>query len=208
MKHFTFFDNQPRHLVQREALSMSDTQPLWRLGSGALRIDSTCADGVESLVRLALPGDLVGMEAILGVPDRFAVRALTDSCLLPVDTQLDQLSQLLMACVVTSYQRSREMVKLRTGSAEERIRCLLLMLASNDPASQDETAACAIPSLSDIAAIVHVAPETVCRVMANLRQVSFLQESGSKHSKHIPLAQRIHRLQARAPSPMQTGAAI
>jgi hypothetical protein len=55
------------------------------------------------------------------------------------------------------------------------VKRLLLMLASTDDSGTGESAAWALPSLSDMAAIVNVAPETVCRALANLRQSHFLQ---------------------------------
>lgn len=199
-------NRQIRHLQQREALSITETHFLWRLESGALRIDSTGTDETETLVRLALPGDVLGMESMLGVPDRFTFRALTVSRLVPVDPQAGQLPALLEACVITSYQRNRDMVKLRTGSAEERIKGLLRLLASGDGNAGDETAACAVPTLNDIAAIVHAAPETVCRTLASLRQVSFLQENSPQGDKFKRLAQRAHRLQARGVGSLTVGA--
>jgi hypothetical protein len=98
------------------------------------------------------------------------------------------------------------MVKLRTGSAADRIKGLLRLLASADGTSGEETAACTVPTLGDIAAIVHAAPETVCRTLASLRQVSFLQESSPQGDKFKRLAQRAHRLQARGVGSLSAGA--
>jgi CRP-like cAMP-binding protein len=193
MKHDSFFE-QTRRLAQREALTLTESQAVWRLESGAVRIDSAEADGPESLVRLAMPGDLLGAESLLGVEDRFMVRALTPSRLVAVNPLAGTLPQLLMEAVVTGYRRSREMVQLRTGSAEERVKSLLVLLAAAGRVNVGDRATCALPTLSDIAGIVHIAPETVSRVLASLRQTSFLQDCSPKAAKYKKLEHRTHRL--------------
>lgn len=185
-----------RQLQQREVLPTDDIQVLWRVESGALRVDSVQLDESCSFVHLALPGDVLGMENLLGGEESFMVRALTPAALVPVyATEEDQVKQLLLDAVGKGYRRCRALVLLRTGSPQERVKQLLLMLANTDDRSVSEAAACALPSLSDMAAIVSVAPETVCRALANLRQSNFLQDCSPQISKHQPLELRTHRLQ-------------
>jgi CRP-like cAMP-binding protein len=197
-----------RDLAQREALSLAESHAVWRLESGALRIDSTGADGTETLVRLAQPGDLLGIESLLGVPDRFTVRALTPSRLASVELLEDKLPQLLMDSVITGYHRSRQMVLLRSGSAEERVKNLLVMLAEAENGTHNVGATCALPTLADIAGIVHTAPETVSRVLASLRQASFLQDCSPKTAKHNKLEHRTHRLLSRGAGGFASGACV
>jgi hypothetical protein len=154
-----------------------------------------------------MPGDLLGVENLLCVQDRFTMRALTPSRLVPLDLLEGQMPQLLMDSVITGYQRSREMVKLRTGSAEERVKCLLVMLTEAGRGNMKGTAICALPTLGDIAGIVHAAPETVCRVLASLRQASFLHDCSPATAKHKRLELRKHRVSTRGTTePMQAGA--
>jgi len=197
-----------RDLAQRETLSITETHTVWHLESGALRIDSTGADGTELLVRLALPGDLLGIESLLGVTDRFTVRALTPSRLVPLALLEDKLPQLLMDSVITGYRRSREMVQLRTGSAEERVKNLLVMLAETGRGTQRGSATCALPTLGDIAGIVHTAPETVSRVLTSLRQTSFLQDCSPQTAKHKKLELRTHRLLTHSAAALAIGACV
>jgi CRP-like cAMP-binding protein len=189
-------DRQVRQLRQRDTLNPTDLQQLWRLESGALRIDTIQEDNACSFVRMVLPGDLLGVESMVGVTDRLVVRALTTSRLAPV-TLVDegQTKQLLMDAISNGYRRTRELVTLRTGSTDDRVKRLLLALASTDARSPTDTAACALPSLNDIAAIVNAAPETVCRALASLRQINFLQDCSPQISKHKRLEYRQHRLQ-------------
>ena len=207
MKH-DLHNGQTRDLAQRETLSITETHTVWRLESGALRIDSAGSDGTETLVRIALPGDLLGIESLLGVPDRFAVRALTPSRLVPLDLLEGQLPQMLMDSVITGYQRARQMVQLRTGSAEERVKSLLVMLAESGQGAKKGSATCALPTLADIAGVVHAAPETVSRVLASLRQASFLQDCSPLTAKHSKLEHRKHRLLTRGVVGLAIGACV
>jgi hypothetical protein len=55
-----------------------------------------------------------------------------------------------------------------------------------------------------MATIVNAAPETVCRVLASLRELDFLQERSPESAKHHRLEVREHRVKpgmpARAPA--------
>ena len=188
---------QTRLLAQREALTLTESHAVWRLESGAVRIDSTVNGDTETLVRLAMPGDVLGIEGMLGVKDSFTVRAITPSRLVRLDLTGDAMTHVLKHAVVTGYQRSRDMVTLRTGSAEERVKSLLFMLVSPERGFGHLSPTCALPTLGDIATIVHAAPETVCRVLAALRQASFLQDCSPVTAKHRKLELRTHRLLGR-----------
>jgi CRP-like cAMP-binding protein len=186
-----------RVLGPRDTLSPTELPHLWRVESGALRIDSTDAHGASSFVKMALPGDLIGVERLVGVTDHFDVQALTTSRLLPLSLFNEaDLKQLLVESVAKGYQRSRELATLRTGSTEARVQRLLVMLAHNKDGQHTAATTCALPSLGDMATIVSAARESVCRALANLRQINFLQECNPTLSKHRRLKLREHRLQA------------
>jgi CRP-like cAMP-binding protein len=194
--NYLLINRQPRLLLPREALPHAELQVLWRLESGALRMDSDAPDESSDFVRLALPGDLLGVESLVGVTERLVVRALTPARLVPVVWHKEkQLTQLLMAAVLKGHQRCREVVSLRTGSATVRIQRLLQMLVHKEASDASEAAVCALPSLSDMAAIVNAAPETVCRVLGSLRQLNFLQDCSPRGVRHNRLDLREHRLQ-------------
>jgi CRP-like cAMP-binding protein len=200
----TFVTPRAEHaLFQRETLSYTDLQSLWRLESGALRLDSQAADGGSDFVRLALPGDLLGVESLAGVTDHLTVRAITPARLRPVDlVDTTHLTQLLMETISKVHQRCCEMASLRTGSTTVRIQRLLQMLSSGSTSAShaSEPTRCALPTLSDMATIVNAAPETVCRVLASLRELDFLQERSPKSAKHHRLEVRDHRVKPGMPA--------
>ena len=202
----TFVTPRSEHaLFQRETLSYIDLQSLWRLESGALRLDSQAADGGSDFVRLALPGDLLGVESLAGVTDHLTVRAITPARLRPVDlVDTTHLTQLLMETISKVHQRCREMASLRTGSTTVRIQRLLQMLSGGGTSASashtSESTRCALPTLSDMATIVNAAPETVCRVLASLRELDFLQERSPESAKHHRLEVREHRVKPGMPA--------
>lgn len=193
-------NRQTRELLPREALSSADLHSLWRLESGALRIDSETPGGARDFVRLALPGDLLGVESLVGVAESLLVRAITPTRLVPVVLHdSGQLKQMLMDTIVKGHQRCRQMVSLRTGSTTVRIKRLLQMLVNGDEPGAGEHSACALPTLNDMAAIVNAAPETVCRVLGSLRQLDVLQDCSPSSAKHHRLELREHRLRPDVP---------
>lgn len=72
--------------------------------------------GAPTFVRLMLPGDLVGVEALAGVAPRIEVGALTPSLLVPVDLPEGKLlTQMWMDAVAQAHHRARDMATMRTG---------------------------------------------------------------------------------------------
>jgi CRP-like cAMP-binding protein len=174
-------NSHSRQLVAREVLAPAELRQLWRVESGALRIDSAPKGEKARFVRLALPGDVIGVEQWVGSNDSLALRALIATCLSPVEATGAPMMQVLMETVVVAHQRCREVVTLRTGPAARRIQALLLMFAQSDEAwagagSIDQAAHdVAVPNLADLSDILDITPETVSRVFASLRERNFLQ---------------------------------
>lgn len=159
-------------LDPREVFVPNAQQPLWRVVSGALRIDSAPAGEPSRFVRLALPGDVIGVEQWAGIHDPLSLRALIDSRLTPVHATGQPMMQMLMDTVVVAHQRCREVVTLRTGPVAQRIKALLLMFAQGSGPVAD----CPVPYLADLSDIVDAAPETVSRVLGSMREHDFLQD--------------------------------
>lgn len=156
--------------------------PGWQLLSGALRLDQG-GFGRESLVQLALPGDLVGLEPLYGLPRRACATALVDCCLqklhAPDARNTAAMSDMLAIALNQQWHRAADMAGLRTGSAPDRVKRLLLLL-HGDARSADvpgnPPATHALPRIKDIAALVDSAHETVSRILTGLRRLDVLQE--------------------------------
>jgi hypothetical protein len=173
-------DIPTRQLAAREALAPDELRQLWRVASGVLRVDSAPKGEPARFVRLALPGDVVGVERWVGSNDSLRLRAVIAARLTPVEATGDAMMQILMETVVVAHQRCREVVSLRSGPAARRIQALLLMFAQSGVAEGvDEGLATqnfAVPHLSDLSAILDIAPETASRAFTSMRSGDFLAE--------------------------------
>jgi CRP-like cAMP-binding protein len=165
-----------RVLASRESLQPRELKQLWRLETGAVRIDSAPPGAPTRFVRLALPGDVIGVEQWAGTDESLTVRALVPTCLTPLDSQGHQVMQILMESVVTTHQRCGEVVSLRTGTVPQRVKRLLLMLAPEGPDVAGQTTECPLPNLNDMSDVLDAAIETVSRVLASMRRNDYLQE--------------------------------
>ncbi len=167
-------DRKCRQLSQHEVLPQDELHALWQLESGALRIDSAGPDGSCELTRLALPGDYLGVENLVGMQDSLTVRAITPARLVPVTLMEEgQRMQLLMDAIVKGHRRCREVLSLRTGEAAVRIKRLLHLLPHSSGGDTGPIS-CILPSLKDIASIVNLTPESVCRILSDFRQMDQL----------------------------------
>nr|WP_315465163.1 Crp/Fnr family transcriptional regulator [uncultured Rhodoferax sp.] len=183
------------HLEAREALRPSALHQLWRLESGALRLDSWSDGAPPTFVRLMLPGDLVGVEALAGAAPHIQVAALTASMLVPVALpEGKSLTRMWMDAVSQAHHRARDMASMRTGPTDKRVRRLLQALSEGHSPGADEVMDCTLPSLNDMARILNLAPETVCRALSNLRQSNVLRDVSPKPSKFSRLYNRSHNL--------------
>ena len=183
-----------RSLSAREGLAAVDLTQMWRVVSGALRIDSAVDGDASRFMRLALPGDVIGVEQWVGTDDTLSVRALTPVTLSPVQTSGPEMMHILMETVVVAHQRCREVVSLRTGTAARRVKCLLLMFADSVNQDAKTTTECALPNLSDMADILDAAPETVSRVFSSMRKLDYLQDRKPHRARFSSLALRAHAL--------------
>ncbi|MCA6215321.1 Crp/Fnr family transcriptional regulator [Ideonella sp. B7] len=151
--------------------------PLWRLKSGALRLDRL--DPVDPagglFMQLVLPGDLVGLEGLAGEAAAYRVRAIVPSRVqrLPAGSVAERLHWMAEG-LLQQQRRGEDLVLLRSGSAQDRFKQLLLLLAPEAAASADDVSAWDLPTLKDMAAIIDTAPETVSRILSSLRRTRLL----------------------------------
>ena len=147
---------------------------LWRLSHGVVRLDIERPEG-RQLYRLALPGDLVGIDFLCGRPHGFSATALTPCVLEPVDVGDEAArSRLLAEVVVQQQQRGLDIMQLRSGPIKERLRHLLQQMghipdqAEGAPGLGLQSVRDALPPLKVLAALVDAESETVCRALPHL----------------------------------------
>jgi CRP-like cAMP-binding protein len=168
----------------------------WQLVSGAVRLDEPDA-GQDRFVFIALPGEPFGTEAWFDRPQSCGAAALTD-CVLRAMPRPDAnaLADCLGRAMEQRIRRSGDIAALRHGSASERVRRLLLMLAPNraDSGPIDGATDHALPRLKDIATIVDAAPETVSRVLSCLRRSRVLQARHAQFARFDPVTLKHYQL--------------
>lgn len=151
-----------------------DTGVVWRVVRGVVRLDRQ--GGEHPLpVWLALPGDLIGIEALCELPYQFAATALTDCEVQAVELPpASERGALLQEALLQQQRRGQEMATLRTGQVGERVARLLSLLGlpwlGLDRADLHRANAvrAALPALRDIALVVDAKTETVCRALSQL----------------------------------------
>ena len=148
--------------------------PLWRVVEGTARLDRE--NGATRLpVFLALPGDLLGIEALCDQPYQFTASAFTDCRLEPVPVTSEVERQALLRQALFQQQmRGHDMATLRTGSVLSRLACLLRLMGlpwqgahAVDERHADVLRA-ALPALREVAQMIDAKSETVCRALAQL----------------------------------------
>lgn len=141
---------------------------VWRVRQGAFRLERAVGDGL-SVVHLALPGDLVGLEGLCAEPFACTVTALVDSVATPEPVLGEAaLTTTLAAALLQQQRQSLDMALMRSGTAPVRLGHLLQLLAHAFGVRHGALDRKALPALKDMAQIIDSTPETVCRELTRL----------------------------------------
>ena len=153
---------------QQSVFLAGESGPVWRVVQGIVRLDRQSGP-VSQPVQLALPGDLIGTEALCGQPYRLGATAFTHCRLEAVPSAADTAPQpLLQQALLQHMNRSQDMAQLRTGSVLQRLAHLLGLLGLEVPPfgrpQMDDADAIrqALPALREVALLVDAKTETVC----------------------------------------------
>jgi CRP-like cAMP-binding protein len=156
--------------------------------SGLVKLVEHTAEGVDRIVRLARAGEVIGLEALLAEPYRHHAIALqpTSVCLIPVQLLSEQAAELPDGCLrlMRLWQRLLDasdhgLLAFTGGCASRRIGLLIVYLMQNDEEGCKEPRPFFLPKRDDIAALVGVTSESVCRIVASLQKVGALRRIGA-----------------------------
>jgi len=146
---------------------------VYTVRSGMLKLRVDLPNGGQRIVRLVQPGDVAGMETLVGERYHHTAIALRDAdvCRIPreVVIKLDQTNPSVHQALLQRWQRSVDqaehcIVSLSTGTAEARMARLLIMLGCSG--NQPET----MPSREDMGALLGITTETASRIMAEFKR--------------------------------------
>jgi CRP-like cAMP-binding protein len=143
--------------------SAGESATLWRVKEGVLRLDQLTHDATI-LVQLAFPGDLVGVEALCAEPYANTISALTNCKLVaePVEYDFNRFAAVAQG-FMQQQDRTRDMMRMRTGPVRERLAYFLKLLSQNADGSTRKLDRSDLPTHKEVAVILDVASETVCR---------------------------------------------
>lgn len=148
---------------------------VYTVRSGVLKLRVDLPNGGQRIVRLLRPGDVAGLETLVGEPYHHTAIALQDAdvCRIPreVVMQLDKTHPKVHLALMQRWQRSVDqadhfIVALSTGSAEARMARLLLTLGCDDTP---------MPSREDMGALLGITTETASRIIAEFRRRGLIQ---------------------------------
>jgi CRP-like cAMP-binding protein len=141
---------------------------VWRVREGAFRLERPVREG-QTVVHLALPGDLVGVEALCAAPYACTVTALSDSVVTP-EALVGEAGLLatLSAVLLQQQRQSFDMARMRSGTVPMRLAHLLQLLARHAGGTAGDLERKALPSLKDMAQMIDATHETVCRELNRL----------------------------------------
>lgn len=151
---------------------------LFSLSSGVVKITSNAADGHEQIVGLGIPGKLlIGLQSIDHDRHEYTAVAATDGsackirhrALLLALQDRPEISLRLIAALNAQLAHSRSLMEVMGHKkAAEKIAAFILLLAPRVQADEDRFT---LPfSRNDIADLLGLSEETVCRQMANMKR--------------------------------------
>jgi CRP-like cAMP-binding protein len=153
-----------KHIKRGHTFMMAgEMGQLWRVSQGAFRLERPSLEG-HTLVQLALPGDLLGVESLCAEPYAFTVTALTASVVAEqtVNHELSRFTAVAQG-YLQQQRRMHDMMKMRSGPVADRLAHFLKLLARDADGNHAELDRRDLPILKEIAAIVDSSTETVCR---------------------------------------------
>jgi CRP-like cAMP-binding protein len=183
------------HVPQNAVLYEQDAAApsVYTLRSGLIKLKVDLPNGGQRIVRLLRPGDVAGMETLVGERYHHTAIALQDSdvCRIPreVVMRLDQTNSSVHQALLQRWQHSVDqadhfIVALSTGPAEARMARLLITLGCTG--TQPEAL---MPSREDMGALLGITTETASRIMADFRRrgLIHIEKSGCVDYNHAEL---------------------
>lgn len=168
---------------QRQALHPRAGR-VWIVKRGVVgMVQAAAPSDVAPLEALASPGDLLGIQSLLGHQQPICVQSVADATVRCVayDPSHD-LPRLLGQAYLQARRQARDLLRLRSGSVADRVRHLMVSLAERGQA-QGGRAGVQLPTLRQVAWIIDSSEESVCRVLARLRDLQVLEPVAQRRSR-------------------------
>lgn len=176
------------------------TGGVWRVLHGAVVLTDRASQGPR-FAGLALPGDLLGAEVLYQGAYAHTARPLMPCELMPWPLEGVQVAHEVVArSLIAAQQRTAELTALRSGSAQERVCRLILLLSASTPDH-----AVILPTLQDMSLMTDLAGESICREMTRLRVDQVLSAKDKRHHFSLSRSAMLARVPACTPALGQAG---
>jgi len=154
---------------------------IYTIRDGLVKLVRYQSDGKERIIRLMKTADTLGLERVLGRPyghTAIALHPLT-ACRIPIavlqqlDTEKPRYYRKLMERWANAlFQADDYIMMLLSGTVKQRVAQLICWLADIDHAHKSRVV---MLNGKDIAAMLDVTPESVSRILAELKRQSILR---------------------------------
>jgi CRP-like cAMP-binding protein len=160
------YDARIRHFDKGQLLyAAGERGHAWRVVSGAVRLNDFAEDDVR-FAGLAVAGNVIGLETLAEGRYGFEASALA-TCLIEPWQPVDETE--LRGMLAATTRQAADLLALRAGSAEARVRRLITRLAEGRGRYADMSSI-ALPSQRNIADITGLTNETVSRIISRWRE--------------------------------------
>lgn len=180
--------NLRRYRREQDIYGQEERSDTWyRVVSGSARKYLMRADGRRQLVDIYLPGDLFGFTARLH--HRFAVQAVSDGTMVAsyARQRVEALAQedsetaleIRMQILAAVERLQEQLLVVGTMTAQEKVREFLFYLHRRLSAARDDSLSLPI-SRYDIADMLGISAETVCRAFTDLQERGIISLQGPR----------------------------
>lgn len=157
---------------------------IYTIRSGLIKLEIKQANHSQKIVRLLSQGDITGLETLIGKKYHHTATVLEPCkvCKIPVEVihNLQPHSKVLCEDIMERWDRSvcnadEWLAKLNTGKAKQRVLQFIVYLIKNSATAPEF----ALPSRNDMSSILGLTPETVSRIIADLKREDIIYYYGN-----------------------------
>lgn len=169
---------------------------LFTVRHGTVKLVQYLPNGSQRIVRLLRRGATLGLEAVLDEPYRHTAITMQAAliCRIPATAmhQLNTKSPILCAQLMKRWQQSIDqadewLTRLSTGTARARVARLFLHLLDNS-----DTSKCQFFTREDVASILGITSETVCRIVAEFsREEVIIASSNNQYGCNVEKLEKV-----------------
>ena len=164
---------------------------IYTIRSGLVKLVRYLPDGRERIIRLMKASDSIGLERILGRPYGHTAIVLqpVTACRIPIGVlqQLDEdkprfYHKMMERWATVLFQADDYIMMLLSGTVKQRVAHLIQWLADYTPSDNKSTVM--LLSGGDMSAMLDITPESVSRILAELKRLKILRHLGDERYEY------------------------